>query len=83
MTSFNIIEDFARMKGFEFPPDCHLVLDVKHNMPGEESMQYWCGYYYVSHATHSVFWLEKTDINEFFMGDEHVSEARISEFRDF
>lgn len=83
MESFEHIQDFVRAMGFDFPPDCHLVLDVKHNMPGQESMRYWCGYYFVSHSTHSVYWLEKTDISELFMGDEHVSEARVSEFWDF
>lgn len=48
----------------------------------EESDQYWCGYYYVSHSTRDIFWLEKRDISELFMEAEtEVSEPHISEFR--
>lgn len=47
----------------------------------DESDQYWCGYYYINHSTRTIFWLEKTDVSEFFKTKTEASEARISEFR--
>ncbi|KAF9465056.1 hypothetical protein BDZ94DRAFT_1320650 [Collybia nuda] len=75
-SSFLLLEDFIRVGRYEFPPDCHLVLDVEEKM--EDTDQYWCGYYYVSHSTQVIFWLEKIDISEFFVAAEtEVEEARI------
>ncbi|KAF9461552.1 hypothetical protein BDZ94DRAFT_1263376 [Collybia nuda] len=74
--SFLLLEDFVRARGYNFPQDCHLVLDVEEKM--DEIDHYWCGYYYVSHSTRSIFWLEKMDISLFFAAaGAEVEEARI------
>ncbi|KAF9458542.1 hypothetical protein BDZ94DRAFT_1301128 [Collybia nuda] len=74
--SFLLLEDFVRGRGYKFPQDFHLVLDVEEKM--DETDQYWCGYYYVSHSTRSIFWLEKMDISTFFAAaGTEVEEARI------
>lgn len=47
----------------------------------DESDQYWCGYYYINHSTRRIFWLEKTNIGEFFKTKTEASKARIGEFQ--
>ncbi|KAG6877379.1 hypothetical protein C0993_007966 [Termitomyces sp. T159_Od127] len=59
------IEDFTRSQNLTKPEDVDLLLELN-----EEDGVNWCGYYYVSASTHSVFWLEPFDISH------HVSEVR-------
>ncbi|KAH0579359.1 hypothetical protein H2248_003499 [Termitomyces sp. 'cryptogamus'] len=61
----NQFEDFIRSRNMTQPDDADLLLEV--NIEDEVN---WCGYYYVSGSTRSVFWLEPFDIST------HVSEVR-------
>ncbi|KAG5726715.1 hypothetical protein E4T56_gene8988 [Termitomyces sp. T112] len=61
----NQFEDFIRSRNMTKPDDADLLLEVN-----IEDKVYWCGYYYVSASTRSVFWLESFDIST------HVSEVR-------
>ncbi|KAG6889438.1 hypothetical protein C0995_001206 [Termitomyces sp. Mi166 len=58
-------EDFTRSRNLSQPEDVDLLLEV--NI--EDGVK-WCGYYYVSASTRSVFWLEPFDISF------HVAEVR-------
>ncbi|KAG6844240.1 hypothetical protein H0H87_008489 [Tephrocybe sp. NHM501043] len=51
-------EDFTRSKGLSQPTDTYLVLEIN-----IEAGRNWCGYYYASASTRSLFWLETFDIS--------------------
>ncbi|KAG6907776.1 hypothetical protein DXG01_007383 [Tephrocybe rancida] len=53
-------DDFTRSRNIKQPQDAHLVLEIN-----IENGINWCGYYYVSASTRSVFWLEKFRISKF------------------
>ncbi|KAG6908260.1 hypothetical protein DXG01_005525 [Tephrocybe rancida] len=55
-------EAFTQVKGLVEPPDTHLVLECT-----VEEGQAWCGYYYASASTRSVFWLERFNISDNLM----------------
>ncbi|KAH0578475.1 hypothetical protein H2248_003621 [Termitomyces sp. 'cryptogamus'] len=52
------IENFTQSKGQNQTRDAHLVLECN-----QEDGVSWCGYYYVSASTRSVFWLEALDLS--------------------
>ncbi|GLB41329.1 putative expressed protein [Lyophyllum shimeji] len=54
------IEDFARSRNLYQPDDTHLILECT-----LDDEKWWCGYYYTSASTRSLFWLEKHDIPRF------------------
>ncbi|KAG6905785.1 hypothetical protein DXG01_000777 [Tephrocybe rancida] len=53
-------DEFTRSMNITQPQDAHLVLEIN-----IEKGTHWCGYYYVSASTRSVFWLEKFTISTF------------------
>jgi hypothetical protein len=59
------IFEFVRSKNLALP-DTDLVLYCSVDKEGKN----WCGYYFVSHRTRILFWLEN------FQVDEHLEEVR-------
>ncbi|KAG6818986.1 hypothetical protein H0H93_016606 [Arthromyces matolae] len=56
-------EEFTETRDLTQPDDAHLVLECS-----REDQKLWCGYYYASASTRSVFWLETFDISNFLDG---------------
>jgi hypothetical protein len=59
------IADFIRSKNL-----CFYGTDLVLYCSLDHEDQAWCGYYFVSHSTRSLFWLEKFEINQ------HLDELR-------
>ncbi|KAG6812679.1 hypothetical protein H0H87_009637, partial [Tephrocybe sp. NHM501043] len=55
-------EDYIKLKNLTEPPGTHLVLECN-----EEDGVLWCGYYFASASTRTVWWLERFNISSFLM----------------